>query len=493
MGEVFQLAEIFNSHMVLQRDTAIKVWGSGPNKSRVTLTISQQVHSTTISHNKWCITLEPLCLGPSLEMKVTCGDEAIIITDILIGDVYLCSGQSNMAMPLRETNNGDLDLYSINLPEVRLCDMVVKPYEGSTAYISPDDTIGWEIKTSDLKWQPCSWPHIHNFSSIGYHFASHLYNAYKIPIGIVNCSFGGRPICTWIREDYFKENDELLAYYKDFEQRLKEVDPLAYMKAFGEYLVNICHYISKQTTIWPTEPFGPFDTNTPSVLYHSMLERIVPFHFKAILWYQGESDELISHLYTNLFKILIKNWREVFENPDLPFFYVQLPNFNTHAAPNDPYLWGKQRLAQEQVTRTVPHTYMVVSTDIGEMDDIHPKDKRPVAVRLAALVQKYLYNENIAAESPRLYEAKLIDSHIHLLFEGDGLPLVRPNEPIYINVVDYLGQNHPILAEICDNQILLDCTAIPKPLKIHYCLESSCEAKIFDSNTLPVAPFCKIL
>ena len=136
---------------------------------------------------------------------------------------------------------------------------------------------------------------------------------------------------------------------------------------------------------------------------------------------------------------------------------------------------------------------MVVSTDIGEMDDIHPKDKRPVAVRLAALVQKYLYNENIAAESPRLYEAKLIDSHIHLLFEGDGLPLVRPNEPIYINVVDYLGQNHPILAEICDNQILLDCTAIPKPLKIHYCLESSCEAKIFDSNTLPVAPFCKIL
>ena len=265
------------------------------------------------------------------------------------------------------------------------------------------------------------------------------------------------------------------------------------MKAFGEYLVNICHYISKQTTIWPTEPFGPFDTNTPSVLYHSMLERIVPFHFKAILWYQGESDELISHLYTNLFKILIKNWREVFENPDLPFFYVQLPNFNTHAAPNDPYLWGKQRLAQEQVTRTVPHTYMVVSTDIGEMDDIHPKDKRPVAVRLAALVQKYLYNENIAAESPRLQDARLIDSHIHLFFKGDGLPLVQPNEPIYINVVDYLGQNHPILAEVCDNQILLDCTAIPKPLKTHYCLESSCKAKIFDSNTLPVAPFCKVL
>ncbi len=493
MREIFQLAEIFNNHMVLQRDAAIKVWGSGPNGSKVTLTIGDQLHTGAISHNKWCVTLEPLSLGPGLEMRVTCGNEIITVTDILVGDVYLGSGQSNMAMPLRETDNRDLDLHTINLPKVRICDMVVKPYEESTAYISPDDTIGWEIKTSDLKWQPCIWPHIHNFSSIGYHFANHLYEAYKIPIGIVNCSFGGRPICTWIREDYFKEDEELLAYYEDFEKRLKKVDPLAYTKAFGEYLVHICHYISKQTTIWPTEPFGPFDTNTPSVLYHSMLERIVPFRFKAVLWYQGESDELISHLYAKLFKNLIKNWRDVFENPTLPFFYVQLPNFNAQADPSDPYLWGRQRLAQDQIARTVPYTYMVVTTDIGEMEDIHPKDKRPVATRLGTLVQKYLYNENIAAESPRLQDAKLIDSHIHLFFEGDGLPLARPSEPIYINVVDYLEQNHPILADVCDNRILLDCAAIPKPLKVHYCLESSCKAKIFDSNLLPVAPFYKVL
>lgn len=493
MKENFQLAEIFNSHMVLQRDAGIKVWGSGPNGSNVTLTIGDQLHTTTISHNKWCVTLEPLSLGPSLEMRVTCEKETITVTDILVGDVYLGGGQSNMAMPLRETDNGVLDLHTINLPEVRICDMVVKPYEESTAYISPDDTIGWEIKTSDLKWQPCICPHIHNFSSIGYHFANHLYEAYKIPIGIVNCSFGGRPICTWIREDHFKEDEELLAYYEDFEKRLKEVDPLAYTKAFGEYLVHICHYISKQTTIWPTEPFGPFDTNTPSVLYHAMLERIVPFRFKAVLWYQGESDELISHLYTKLFKSLIKNWREVFESPNLPFFYVQLPNFNTQADLSDPYLWGRQRLAQEQITRTVPHTYMVVSTDIGEMEDIHPKDKRPVATRLGRLVQKYLYKENIAAESPRLKDTKLIDSHIHLLFEGDGLPLVRPNEPVYINVIDSSGESHPILLEFCDSQLLLDCTAIPNPVTVHYCLENACESKIFGSNALPIAPFYKIL
>ena len=489
MNDVFKVAEIFNSGMVLQREVPIKVWGTAPDGVAVTLTISGQCHTTCTTQNKWCVTLEPLSLGPSLEMTLCCGKTKIVISDILVGDVYLASGQSNMAMPLRETDNGDLDLHTVNFPDIRICDMVVKPYPESTAYISSDNTVGWEIKTSDLKWQACTWPHINNFSSIGYHFATHLYTAYRIPIGIVNCSFGGRPICTWIREDYYEEDEALRDYYNDFKNRLKEIELLAYTKAFGEYLVNICHYIHQQTTIWPTEPFGPFDTNTPSVLYHAMLERIVPFRFKAVLWYQGESDELLSHIYAKLFKTLIKNWRQSFENPELPFFFVQLPSFNTQTTPDDPYLWGKQRLAQDEVARTVPNTYMVVSTDIGDTKDIHPKDKRPVSMRLGRLVQKQLYNETIVAESPRLKDYKLIDSHLHLIFEGEGLPFLKSNMPLYLNVTDSNGENHLHLASLTEYAIVLDFTSTFIPSQIHYCFESACTPEIFDSNHLPLAPF----
>lgn len=365
MSNSLTVDKIFNDYMVLQRDTNIKIWGTGKNGAQVTLTIGEQLHHTSIGNNHWQITLAPLSLGDPLTMTITSCAEQIVISNLLAGDVYLASGQSNMAMPLRLSEDGPLEIENAYYPSIRICDMVVRPYAGSTAYLGGDDEVGWEIKSTDLKWAPCETQYLKNFSALGYHFATCLHHATQVPIGIVNCSFGGRPICTWIEENYFFKDTQLLDYYYDFQVQLDAIDPLEYTKVFAEYLVTIQRFINRQTDTWPTEPVGPFHTSFPSVLFHSMLESIFPFSFKAVLWYQGESDEHIPSLYPKLFTALIQNWRDRFENPKLPFFFVQLPCYDTSETSPDPYLWGHMRMAQEEVVRTVPNTYRCVTTDVG--------------------------------------------------------------------------------------------------------------------------------
>lgn len=489
MSSGLTVANIFNDYMVLQRDTRLKIWGTGEDGALVTLTIDNQLYHTTVSNNRWQITLNPLSLGDPLTMTITSGADQIIISNLLVGDVYLASGQSNIAMPLRLTENGLDEIEKAHYPSIRICDMVVRPYAGSTAYLGGDDEVGWEIKSTDLNWVPCLPQHLKNFSAIGYHFAKSLYESVGVPIGIVNCSFGGRPICAWIEESYFFKDAELLDYYYDFETQLDSIKPLEYTKAFAEYLVNIQRFINRQTDLWPTEPIGPFNTSFPGTLFHAMLESIFPFRFKAVLWYQGESDEHIPNLYSKLFTALTQNWRDRFENPKLPFFFVQLPCYDTKSASSDPYLWGYMRMAQDEVLRTVPLTYRCVTTDIGELEDIHPKDKKTVAYRLALLVRKYLYGEPILADSPTIASAILEDNVLRIGFNPSTTELhTKDAHVLGFSVIDSNEVVHSIPGTLAHNKVYLDVSAIPKPHSIHYCYESACHCNLHNEADLPVCP-----
>ncbi len=483
------IAPVFGSHMVLQHGMPIKIWGNGIEDHTVTVQIQNQQITTIIKENYWEVTLSPLHLGLPTTLIVYSHTETIILEDILIGDVYLASGQSNMAMPLRDTIDGHATLEGPFPMNIRICDMVARHYKEGTCYLGGNNDIGWEIKSSDLVWERPTQDTLKNFSAIAYHFATELYETQHIPIGIINCSWGGKSAFCWIREDYFMKDSDLRLLYKNFKKDLSAVDMLQYTKDFTEYALNVQRYIHGETSIWPTEPFGPLCSETPGRLYDSMISRLIPFTFKGVLWYQGESDELRASLYEKLFTTLIHNWRDDFQNPTLPFFFVQLPSYHTSST-SDPCLWAYLREAQSKVATTVPFTYMAVTLDLGEKENIHPVYKKAVAHRLALLARHILYKEDILAYSPRLKAAILEKNILKLFFihTGDGLQ-IKGDTLKGLQIKDTLGQIKMCTATIFENQLHIVCPNIYEVTEIRYGFESYSEANLTGSTGLPVTPF----
>lgn len=493
MEEVsLQVAPIFGHHMVLQHGVPIKIWGTGEENAPVIISIQNQQITTYVANAHWEVSLSPLSLGPVTTLRVESRSQVITYQDILIGDVYLASGPSNMAMPLRDTLDGSKALCTPNTQPIRVCDMVARHYEQGTCYLGGNNEIGWEIKSSDLVWRVPSRESLKNFSAIAYHFAQELQETQNIPIGIVNCSWGGKSAACWIREAYFMKDPALKRFYKDFKKDLSAVDMVQYTKDFTEYALNVQRYIHSETNIWPMEPFGPLCSETPSRLYESMLSRLIPFTFKGVIWYQGESDDVHPKLYENLFTALIQNWRDDFQNPNLPFFFVQLPSYDVDSG--DPYLWAYIREAQFKVATKLPHTYMVVAIDSGEKDDIHPKHKKVIAHRLALLARKHIYNEDLLAHSPILAAATLQNTTLKLTFSYAGTHLQIKGDKIKgLQIKDNLGQIQSISATVTENTLLIDCPDISHILEIRYGYSSYTEANVTGSTGLPVTPFRLII
>lgn len=489
-NEKLQLAEVFKDHMVLQYGKPLRLWGTGPNNEQVTATLQGQTISTTITHNKWEITFSPLHLGKPETLHVSTSKESITCCDLLIGDVYLAGGQSNMAMPIRAVQGGSDTIQLDDFPEIRVCDMVARHYKEGTCYMGGNDEIGWEIKSTDLVWKPAKGDALKNFSAIGYYFSKELHQTQNIPIGIINCSWGGKSASCWLREDYFYTNPKLQDFYEDFLAKLATVDSIEYTKAFTEYALNVQHYIHGETDIWPMEPFGPLCSETPTRLYDSMFSRLIPLTIKGVIWYQGESDEYHHAIYEALFTTLIQNWREDLRDPNLPFFFVQLPSYDTKEASPDPYFWGYLRAAQAQVARKVPHTYMAITLDVGEKDDIHPTDKKTVAHRLALLARKYLYHEDILANSPILKAATYKDKQLNLYFKHIGKGLKATGEDVKgVTIQKSDGTIHTVKAYIKNGQLVIPCECIKEITSVSYGYESYCIGNLTNSEDLPVAPF----
>lgn len=487
-----KVAPIFGNHMVLQHGIPIKIWGTGENNVPVVINIQNQQITTYVTNEHWEVSLAPLTLGPTTTLTVQSKSQIITFQDILIGDVYLASGQSNMAMPLRDTLDGTEALSTPNTTPIRVCDMVARHYEQGTCYLGGNNEIGWEIKSTDLIWKVPSRESLKNFSAVAYHFAQELQETQNIPIGIINCSWGGKSAACWIREAYFMKDPILKNFYKRFKKDLSAVDMVQYTKDFTEYALNVQRYIHGETNIWPLEPFGPLCSETPGRLYESMLSRLIPFSFKGVIWYQGESDDIHPHLYENLFTTLIQNWRDDFQNPNLPFFFVQLPSYEVDT--KDPCLWAYIREAQFKVATKLPATYMAVTIDSGEKDDIHPKYKKVVGHRLALLARQHIYGEELLAHSPVLKTALLENTTLKLSFSHAGTHLQIKGKSIRgLQIKDNLGQIKSISATVTANTLLIDCPDISHILEIRYGYNNYSEANLTGSTGLPVTPFRLII
>ena len=417
----FKAFSIFQSGMVLQREKPINIWGDAPEDAQICVSLSAPLHSATAqtkadSDGSWKCTLPPQKAGENYTLTLSCeasSHETITLDNISIGDVWLACGQSNMEFFLRYEENWEtIKTYPKN-PKIHMYNVPQLAFEGQNK-----NTDGWGtwITEGDFGFE--------TFSAPAYSFARHLQPHANIPIGIIGCNWGGTTASAWLDEAfldtpvldiYLKEYRSALEAYSpsdmeqislnswDFEtsaQHGEDFMPLMY----GRELTWQEQYMKEHAND-PVIPMGPWSINRPGGLYHQMLEPLIPFSIKGVLWYQGESDACHADIYDKLMEALITCWRKKWQD-DFPFLFVQLAPFGRWLQ-CDSTNYCETRAKQELVSKTIPNTGMISIMDIGSYYDIHPKKKMEVGRRLALLARGQVYGEEILYQSPELTDISI--------------------------------------------------------------------------------------
>ena len=322
---------LFSDGAVLQRGQNIPVWGTANEGEKVTVEFAGQTATATAKGGKWKLELKPLEAGGPFSMKIS-GDNEVTVNNLLVGEVWVASGQSNMEWTLNQAFQPDVEKPKANFPEIRM--ITAK----KAASLQPLDQI-------EGNWQVCSPETAGNFSAVAYYFARDLHAKLGVPVGIISTSWGGTPAQAWTSAEGFEGQPELKGYTDQ-------------LKAAAEKP--------------PENGPGP---HFPSALYNAMIAPVVPYGMKGVIWYQGESNAGQSKQYQTLFPAMIADWRTKWKLGDFPFLFVQIAPFNGQPP--------EIREAQFLTLAKSKNTAMAVITDFGDAKDIHPKQKEPVGNRLS--------------------------------------------------------------------------------------------------------------
>lgn len=482
LGADVVLAPLFRDGAILQRDKPLPVWGRATPGEAVRVEFAgRSVAGTASEDGRWKVVLPALAANTQpAELRVT-GCNQLRVTGVLVGDVWLCSGQSNMNWQVKDALNAEQEIATANNPLIH--------YFGVTNEVADtpqDDTPGG--------WQPAAPGKIGEFSAVAYYFAHSLQPHVGVPVGIIKATPGGSGIEAWLSGDGMEGN----SHWKEIVVRRQKVladfpaKKIAHDQALAEWKAGEATARKKGAPYKaekPRVPEGPKSRNAPAGLFNSSIHPLVPYALKGILWYQGEANASRYRIYAELFPAMIAQWRRLFQQPDLPFCFVQLANFELV---NDPTgrQWAFQREAQAKAL-TLPGTAMAVTIDIGNARDIHPLNKQEVGRRLSLLARRHAYGENLPdVESPRavrfIPEKNGIRVHFNpasgLVARGEGLELD-------LQVADADRKFHPATAKIEGATLLVSSPAVPAPVAVRYLWRNAPEATLFSESGLPVAPF----
>jgi sialate O-acetylesterase len=472
-----QMPNIFGDHMVLQREQLNPVWGTANPGERVIVEIDGQKHATYAdSEGRWQIKLRAMpASGPHLlEVRA---DNNLRFEDVMIGEVWVCSGQSNMQWSLSKTDGGDLEIPLANEPMIR---MISVPQ------------VGTQIPQDNFKgqWEHCSPSVAAEFSAVGYHFGQRLKQALGLTIGLIDNAWGGSAAEAWVPRDvleadghsdaYLAESDAKIAAYTDA-VHAKKVARFEEWKAKG----------SKGRAPWPRDIRT--GQHRPANLYNGVLHPIIGYGIRGAIWYQGETNAGRAAAYNHLFPLMISTWRDHWGQGDFPFYWVQLADFGKEQAePQQKSWWAELREAQTN-TLALPNTGQAVIIDIGEGRDIHPRNKRTVGDRLArhALAKDYGYD--IASESPRFSKMQIKGKEVNLQFDHvsrGGLYAFDVPEVKGFELAGSDGVFHRAKARIQGkNQVVVSHPDIAEPVAVRYGWAENPVLNLFDRNGLPVTPF----
>jgi len=400
-----RLPALFSDNMVVQYDMKFPVWGWAEPGEKVVVEIGgSKEEATADPQGKWKVRVDPVPAGGPYQMTIT-GQNTITINNVLAGEVWIASGQSNMAMEVRSCNNAQEEISSATYPEIR--QFQVKRTKAASVL---EDVAGVSNpKNSWLNtWEICDPSTVGHFSGTAYYFARNIHTNRNIPVGIIHTSWGGTTAEAWTPADALENDPGLSDILRDWPAYNNDEEWLA--QEYEKFRLEL----EKARAEGKPEPLY---FNQPSVLYNGIIAPVVPFGIRGVIWYQGESNAYRAYQYRDLFPSMINAWRKKWGQGSFPFIFVQLANYHF-----EPQVFPELREAQSMALQ-LPGTAMAVAIDIGDSADIHPRNKQEVGRRLALAAQKTTYHEKIESSGP-VYKKMFIDGKkCWLLFEhvADGL------------------------------------------------------------------------
>jgi sialate O-acetylesterase len=472
-----KLPAIFSDNMVLQRDKPIAVWGWAGNGEKITVSLNGQSAQTEAKEGKWMTWLPKTPAGGPHQLEVR-GENSITLKNVLIGEVWICSGQSNMEWPLRMSFEPRDDIANAQNKNIRL--ITVPKLKATSA-----------TNNFNGAWVECDSNTVPNFSAVAYYFGRDLQKALNVPIGLVHTSWGGSPAEVWIREEWLSENPlfniEILNSFTAQEKRYQE-DLVKWEKE----KTDLEKEGKKMSRNRPNLGWRP------SELYNGMIAPLLPLSIAGAIWYQGESNAGRAHQYQSLFATMIQNWRNDFGQGDFPFLLVQLAPWDKSKKREIAEItktpgesdWAELREAQLLATKVLPNVGMAVITDAGDKDDIHPSRKAPVGGRLALAARGIAYGEKVVWSGPA-YRSLKVEGHKAILsFDNVGGGLEAREGALKGFAI--AGADKKFVwadAAIEGDKVVVTSRAVLHPVAVRYGWSDFPVVNLFNKAGLPASPF----
>ena len=472
------LPRILTDHMVLQRNLPVHIWGKAAPGEEVAVSFRGETRSTrTGALGRWSVYLKPGAAGGPflLTVRGTAAAQTITLRDVLVGDVWLASGQSNMEFEMRKAATAAEDLSHAANSNIRL--LMVK--KRSSDYAQDDtETDGWAISSPDTA---------HDFSAVAWYFAREIEQREHVPVGVIDSTWGGTVAESWTRLTALGEDASLAPL---FVSRGKMTDHEA--DALLEEKDEQRQRDEAKLQGKPEPQFGwhpPLESWGPGLLWNGMIAPLTPFPIRGVIWYQGESNSALERapLYNHIFRALIEDWRRQWGIGDFPFLYVQISNFKSTPAED----WALLR-EQQRKTLEVAHTAMAITIDIGNPDDVHPTDKVDVGHRLALAARALSYGESIGYSGPLFRQATPEGASIRAWFDDANGLTAKGGVVTGFEVAGADGKFSPATATIEGATVLASSPAVPEPHFVRYGWANSPQCNLFNGDGLPASPFTSV-
>ncbi len=472
-----RLPAIIGDNMLLQRNQENPIWGWADAGQEVKVEFAgQSVSGKADASGKWTVKLAALkASDQGRDMKITVDDESKTLKNILVGDVWICSGQSNMAVAVASAYDAQLEIPLANFPNIRLISV---PQVGTQEI--QDDFKG--------KWEECSPETVGSFSAVGYFFGRQIHQTAGVPIGLIDNAWGGSAAEAWIRRDVFDKDER----FKNVEEQWKNIE------ATYDYEALMAKWktaVEKAKAAGKNAPRRPRDLLTgnsrPGNIYAGVLHPTIGYGIKGVIWYQGESNAGRAYQYDDVFSKMITHWRTEWAQGDFPFYWVQLADFRPEVAEPGDSSWAELRESQTN-TLSLPNTGQAVIYDIGEGRDIHPRNKLDVAKRLARIALARDYGKNIHYLSPSFDSMEIKGNKVLLTFKDVGSTLYS-FDTRDVKGFAIAGEDrkwHWATGKVIGkDKVEISSAAVPNPVAVRYAWAENPVANLRSRENLPVDPF----
>lgn len=447
---IVKVPSILGDHMVLKRESNVCLWGWADPNEKIEIKTSWNKKSYKVNSDdkgRWSVNVQTSEAGGPYNIIIDDGEE-LILDDIYLGEVWLCSGQSNMAMQLKGGKGQNVNNSLKTISEAN-------PLIPIRMFTVSCNASRKELKNCEGQWQLNESAIAANFSAVAYYYAIQLYKSLNVPIGLVNSSWGGTPIQAWMPESAFSSFKSVsLKHLTDEEIELKRPQGAAAM------------------------------------LYNGMINPIKKYSFSGVLWYQGEANRGNAAMYESMFKVFVDEWRKKLGNVDLPFYYAQIAPYkyeNSESVGS-----ALLREAQENCEKIIPNVGMAVLMDIGDENRIHPANKEEVGQRLAYLSLRHTYNYiGVESDSPRYLSKEISGDKIVLSFDRIGMGITSFGKPLNnFEISGDDGKYYPAKAKIIDGEkIQVWSDEVTSPVNVRYAFKNYAKGDLFGVNGLPVSSF----